>query len=112
MKNGLKVDKCGTKRWYKNGKLHREDGPAGEYANGDKYWYKNGKQHREDGPAIESVNGDKFWFKNDKWHREDGPTIERDNGTYFEYWLDGKQLNFPNDIRLTKEQMELYIAFI
>ena len=89
MKNGLKVDKCGTKRWYKNGKLHREDGPASEYANGDKYWYKNGKSHREDGPAVEIKNG-----------------------TYFEYYLDGKKLNFPNDIRLAKEQMELYLTFM
>jgi len=25
-----------------NGKLHREDGPAIEFANGDKSWYLNG----------------------------------------------------------------------
>ena len=30
--------------WYNlNGKLHREDGPAIEDANGDKYWFINGK---------------------------------------------------------------------
>ena len=79
---------------------------------GNKFWFKNGKRHREDGPAIEYANGDKFWFINGKCHREDGPAVELNNGTYFEYWLDGKKLNFPNDIRLTKEQMELYIAFI
>ena len=56
--------------------------------------------------------GNKYWYKNGKSHREDGPAIETKNGTYFEYWLDGKKLNFPNDIRLTKEQMELYIAFM
>jgi hypothetical protein len=28
MKNGLIVDKDGTKRWYKNDQYHREDGPA------------------------------------------------------------------------------------
>ena len=33
----------GTKFWYLNDNLHREDGPAIEYANGDKYWYLNGK---------------------------------------------------------------------
>ena len=37
--------------------LHREDGPAIEYANGNKHWYLNGKLHREDGPAIENANG-------------------------------------------------------
>ena len=52
-----------------NGKLHRENGPAIIWANGDKEWYINGKLHRKDGPAIESVNGDKKWYMNDKLHR-------------------------------------------
>ena len=56
----------GTKRWYLNGKLHREDGPAIEDANGDKWWYRNGKLHREDGPAIEWADGNKRWFLNGK----------------------------------------------
>jgi len=56
--------------------------------------------------------GNKRWYKNGKWHREDGPAVEENNGTYFEYWLDGKKLNFPTDIRLTKGQMELYITFM
>ena len=55
----------GHKIWYKNGKLHREDGPACEYTNGTKYWYKNGKLHREDGPAVEDADGKKFWYLND-----------------------------------------------
>ena len=42
-----------SKEWYLNGLLHREDGPAVEYADGDKYWYLNDKRHREDGPAVE-----------------------------------------------------------
>ena len=62
--------------YYQNGRLHREDGPAIEWKNGDKYWYKNGEFHREDGPAIENVNGYKAWYKNGERHREDGPAIE------------------------------------
>ena len=39
----FKVGKDGTKRYYnENNQLHREDGPAIEYADGDKYWYING----------------------------------------------------------------------
>jgi hypothetical protein len=38
---------------FLNGEIHREDGPAAEYANGDKWWFLNGENHREDGPAIE-----------------------------------------------------------
>jgi len=54
----------GEKRWYKNGKLHRDDGPATECSNGSKYWYQNGEFHRDDGPAIEYTNGNKSWYKN------------------------------------------------
>jgi hypothetical protein len=39
----VKVYEDGSKFWYLNGKLHREDGPAVEYANGDKSWYLNDK---------------------------------------------------------------------
>ena len=58
----VEVDTNGTKCWYLNGKFHREDGPAIEYADGDKRWYLNGNLHREDGPAVE----DKCWYLNGK----------------------------------------------
>ena len=56
----------GTKRWFLNGKRHREDGPAIEWANGTKEWWLNSKRHRVDGPAIERANGDKEWYLNGK----------------------------------------------
>ena len=55
-----------SREWYLNGKRHREDGPAVEYADSTKYWYLNGQRHREDGPAIEWANGDKSWYLNGK----------------------------------------------
>ena len=62
MKNPT-VDVSGNKYWYnKQKELHREDGPAIEYAIGSKYWYKNGLLHREDGPAVECANGNKSWY--------------------------------------------------
>ena len=60
----VKVHDGRTKEWYLNGKRHREDGPAIEYANGNKEWHLNGKCHREDGPAIEYAYGDKAWYLN------------------------------------------------
>ena len=84
------VEYNGDKYWYKNGKCHREDGPAVEYTNGDKLWYKNDQLHREDGPALEYVNGNKYWFKNGKLHREDGPAIDYANG-YKAWYFNGKQ---------------------
>ena len=40
----VQVCSSGTKKWLLNGVLHREDGPAVEYADGSKGWYLNGKQ--------------------------------------------------------------------
>ena len=58
------VEDNGSKCWYLNGKLHREDGPAAECTNGTKFWFLNDKRHREDGPAIEYSNGTKEWYLN------------------------------------------------
>ena len=84
------VDKDGT-TWYLNGDLHREDGPAVEYPNGNKVWYLNGQLHREDGPAVEYQNGNKHWYINGNLHREDGPAIEYPNGTNY-WYLNGRKL--------------------
>ena len=85
----VKVEDDGTKKWYLNGKLHRLDGPAVEWADGTKVWYLNGKLHRKDDPAVEWVNGDKFWYLNGELHREDGPAIEYANGKK-EWYLNGE----------------------
>jgi hypothetical protein len=42
-KSGLRIDQYGTKYWFKFGKLHREDGPAVEAANGLKSLWLNGR---------------------------------------------------------------------
>ena len=62
----VRVYKDGTKFWYLNGKYHREDGPACEYAHGTKLWFLNGEYHREDGPAVEYADGSKYWYLNGK----------------------------------------------
>ena len=71
-----------------NDKIHRTDGPAVEWSNGDREWWVNGKLHRIDGPAKEYANGLKKWYKNNKLHRNGGPAVEHDNGIA-EYWRDG-----------------------
>jgi hypothetical protein len=72
--------------------LHRVDGPAIEWADGEKWWYFNGKLHREDGPAIEHEDGSTSWWVDDKRHRLDGPAIEGNNG-YNEWWIDGNYIS-------------------
>jgi hypothetical protein len=74
MKNRLTIDRdvhvikqySTGKRWYLNGLLHREDGPAIEWLSGTKEWFINGNLHREDGPAIEYTDGYKVWYLNDR----------------------------------------------
>ena len=41
------TDGNGNKQWTLNGKRHRADGPAIEWADGDKAWYLNGKEITE-----------------------------------------------------------------
>ena len=60
----IKIDKLGTARYYCNGQLHREDGPAIEYTNGSNSWYFHGLLHREDGPAVINADGTMIWYYN------------------------------------------------
>lgn len=106
------------KMWFKLDKLHREDGPAIEYNNGDKKWFVDGKLHRKDGPAVEcgsinieewyldgklhriggpavkTVEGHKIWCMFGKNHREDGPAVERSDGSKF--WFKNGKLHREN----------------
>ncbi len=98
--------KTGDKFWFKNnrfsedpnkspsdwGELHRVNGPAVEWANGDKSWWLNDKRHRTDGPAVEGASGAKYWYLNGMSHRVDGPAVELANGDKL-WYLNGKNLN-------------------
>ena len=111
----IEIREHGTKWYYNNDQLHREDGPAIEYVHGVNKWYINGVQLTE-----EEFNHQKFsnkwywrlfknWFfrlfnKNDtiviridilgnhryineqgQIHREDGPAVIYTDGTKFWY---------------------------
>jgi hypothetical protein len=91
--------------WCKEGKRHREDGPALEYFynNPDKSplsytWYKDGNLHCESGPASVDFyeNGTlecREWYISGKRHREDGPAIEdfsKPARPKFVYYLDNE----------------------
>jgi hypothetical protein len=83
--------RAGDTAWWKNGKLHRENGPAIVTENGTKKWYKNGLPHRENGPAVEYPNGSKEWWLNGRLHREDGPAVEVAKG-YFLFSKNKKRI--------------------
>ena len=102
----VKVYPNGIKYWCLNGKLHREDGPAIEWADGDKEWYLNGKLHREDGPAYEGASGNKSWYLNGKLHREDGPAMEFADGDKF-WYLNVKKVTQEEHKRMTSPVVEM-----
>jgi hypothetical protein len=102
----IRIHDNGTREYRnKQNQLHREDGPACEWADGRKYWYINGQLHREDGPAYEYANGDKYWFINNQLHREDGPACEYADGGKF-WWINGKELTEAEFLARTKPGCE------
>ncbi len=108
IKNGLIINENGTKCWYKDNKLHRDDNlPAIEYNNGKKEWYQNGKLHRDnDLPAAEWSNGEQWFYQNGQLHRENGlPAIIHPDGIK-EYWEYGKGITQEEGLR-RKEVREL-----
>jgi hypothetical protein len=64
------------------------DGPI-ETPDGTRRWYKDGKLHRDDGPAYEGIDGTKMWFANSQIHRIGGPAIIHPDGSE-EFWIKGQ----------------------
>jgi len=62
----VEVYSDGTEKWFKNSKLHRENGPAIVYPYGPEEYYHFGKLHRENGPAIIYPDGTEAYFQNGK----------------------------------------------
>lgn len=75
-----------------NGQVHRTDGPAIVYHDGDYMWLQNGKYHREDGPAIK-IGNSYYWYRNEKEFSGEMYTWMKENG------IDRSTEN-PNDIIL------------
>ena len=52
-------------RWYLNGKLPREDGPAFEWPDGSGEWYLNGQRYTEEEYVmIQFMNGVNLYADN------------------------------------------------
>ncbi|QGR53586.1 hypothetical protein [Moumouvirus maliensis] len=117
--NSYYIIKEGTKIWYKNGLIHRDELPAMICENGTQKWYQYGKYCREndlpciishhgtkiwylngrigrvgDSPAIIEPDGTKKWYKNGLLHRDNGPAIIEPNGTI--KWFQNGKLHRDN----------------
>ena len=89
--------------------IHRIDGPACEYADGDKFWYIDSKLHRIDGPALEYTDGTKLWYIDSKLHRNDGPAVEYADGGK-RWYVDGKDYAEEDFNKLMKAIRKLPLA--
>jgi len=83
VKNDLQI-------WFKHGVMHR-DGKEPSWINGknDKRWSKEGRYHREDGPAIIYANGTCRYYQDGELHREDGPAIINNNNNESSFFITG-----------------------
>jgi len=88
----------GTQKWYKNGKVHREDGPAIIWADGTQVWFKNNKAHREDGPAIIEPDGSQSWFLEGKKYSKEEFDVIRNKYTSHIKLTDGTQKWYKNGV--------------
>lgn len=91
------------REWRVNGVLHRLDGPAVIYDNGEQVWYKDGKRHRIDGPAR-ICDDHEEWYFDGVLHRLDGPAILYKN--YEEWYKNGKLHRIDGPARLGKKYEE------
>ena len=75
-----KTSSSGTISYHKDAActiLHREDGPAIEWADGSCNWMLDGKLHRAGGPAVVSGDFLQAWYQHGQLHRTDGgPAVE------------------------------------
>ena len=62
------VDDYGTARWYDQ---HFNCLLKIEWIEGKKEWFQGGKLHRLDGAAVEYANGDKSYFINGRGYSEE-----------------------------------------
>ena len=74
----------GITNYAKNGKRHRDRGPA--FIRGNHIeWCQNGKLHRDDGPAVTFESGKLQWHQHGELHRDDGPAVIYPDG--FMVWF-------------------------
>jgi antitoxin component YwqK of YwqJK toxin-antitoxin module len=97
--NGEFIDYYKNKKFYVNGKLHRDDNlPAIICPDGTQKYYINGKLHRDGNlPAIIHPDGSKEYYLNEKHHRDGDLPAVIDSDGYKQYFVNG-QLHRDGDL--------------
>ena len=103
MKNGLVINKYGSKIYYKNNMMHREDGPAIVYEDGKSVYYINDIRHREDGPAVIYPDGGvEYWINGelvDAYHPDFGRFEPKSREEALK-WLNSKKRPYFRELYL------------
>ena len=56
-------------------KLHKLTGPARIfYGSLREEWFKNGRLHRDDGPAVTHISGERVWYREGCWIKSENQT--------------------------------------
>jgi len=56
-------------------KLHKLTGPARIfYGSLREEWFKNGRLHRDDGPAVTHTSGERVWYREGCWIKSENKT--------------------------------------
>lgn len=80
-----KIDSDGIEFWYKNNLIHKDNGPAIIWPEGNEQWHKNGKRRRTNGPVMIYPNGKEEWRKSKRKRRTDAPAEIWPNGCEFRF---------------------------
>jgi hypothetical protein len=86
------ISRTGVQRWrLSNHQLHRTDGPALIYPDGETRYYVAGKLSRTDGPAlIKNAGQHQEWWYQGRQHRLSGPAYISDD---YESWFRDHKLH-------------------
>lgn len=89
LSDGMHMLPNGATVHARDGKIHRDGGPAFLGIDGSEKWFRKGLLHREDGPAlINPQRGEERWFFDGELHREGGPAVILADGRQ-EWWVKG-----------------------
>jgi hypothetical protein len=100
--------------YYKDGLIHREDGPAKILKNKSSYtqkervtetWYKKGNIHRDNGPAVQMTEDGEIirqeWLINNTHHNFPGPAIVTKDFEYYYFYGKRHKIGGPAYISRT-----------
>jgi hypothetical protein len=91
--DGLVIFPDGTKKYYSNSKLHKDNGPAVIEPFGRKEYYNNGLLHNSKGPAVIRDDGSQHYYLNGVYHSKEEWQEKRLQSLFTKWALSFKTTN-------------------